>query len=215
MSQEDQLLDSHVKTASDFKTFNFPITFEFKIGTLANDFTAKDATGNTIAYVRQKMFKFKEAVMVYAEESKTNLLYKIEADRIIDFNASYEFTNASGEVLGSVGRKGMKSLWKANYQIFDSEKKPEYNIREENPWTKVFDALFAEIPIAGMFTGYVFNPKFLIETPDGTTIARISKEASFFGRKFKLEQLGELKAGDSERLLLSLMMMLLLERRRG
>ena len=39
--------------------FNFPLDFTFNIGTLANDFTAVDASNKTVAYVKQKMFKFK------------------------------------------------------------------------------------------------------------------------------------------------------------
>ena len=66
-----------------------------------------------------------------------------------------------------------------------------------------------------MFTGYVFNPKYVITDQNGNTIARLTKQPSLFGRNFKLEKLSELQDGDSERLLLSLMMMMLLERRRG
>jgi hypothetical protein len=50
---------------------------------------------------------------------------------------------------------------------------------------------------------------------DGTQVVRISKEASFFGRRFELDKLAEVNDGESERILLSLMMMSLLERRRG
>ncbi len=215
MSNEEQLLDSNFTKKADFKEFEFPMTFEFKIGSLANDFTAKDASGNTIAYVRQKMFKLKEAIKVYSDDTKTSLQYEINADRIIDFNASYEFTNSNGTVLGSVGRKGMKSIWKANYQIFDVNKTPEFSIIEENPWAKVGDVLLCEIPLLGLISGYVFNPKYGVLSTEGTTVARISKLPSFFGRKFKLEKLENFKEGDSERLMLGLMMMMLLERRRG
>ena len=215
MNEQTDILDSSMTKPVDFKEFDFPITFAFKIGTLANDFVAKDASGKTLAYVRQKMFKFKEAIMVYSDESKTNLLYTINADRIIDFNASYSFADSDGKVLGRVGRKGMKSLWKANYEIFDNENKLEYTIGEENPWSKVFDTMLCEVPLVGMFSGYMFNPKYGVTRTDGTTVARLSKEASFFGRRFKMDKLADLEAGDSERMMLALMMMVLLERRRG
>lgn len=215
MTEDTQILDSAFVKPADFKEFSFPITFSFKIGTLANDFVAKDASGHTIAYVRQKMFKFKEAIMVYSNESKQQLLYKINADRIIDFNASYAFTDEDERVIGHVGRKGMKSLWKAHYDIFDDKSQQKFNIREENPWSKVFDALMSEVPVVGIFTGYMFNPKYGVISNDGTTVARLSKEASFFGRRFKMEKLADLQEGDSERIMLALMMMVLLERRRG
>ena len=214
MSTEEHL-DNQITAKSDFKEFEFPIHFQFKLGTISNDFVAKDASGRTLAYVRQKMFRLKEVIMVYSEESKTNLLYQINADRIIDFNACYEFKDSNNLLIGSIGRKGMRSLWKSHYDIFDQHKNNGYSIREENPWSKVGDILFSEIPIVGMFTGYVFNPKYGITDQSGNTIARLTKQPSLFGRNFKLEKLAELQDGDSERLLLSLMMMMLLERRRG
>jgi uncharacterized protein YxjI len=215
MSLTDELLDTNIQENGSFKEFAFPMSFQFKIGTLSNDFTAIDANGTTIAYVRQKMFKLKEAITVYSSSARTNELYKINADRIIDFNANYAFTNPDGEVLGKVGRKGMKSLWKANYQILDINNNTDFEIKEENPWAKVMDALFMEIPIIGKFTGYFFNPKYIVSDTEGNPIARLSKEASFWGRKFKLEKLGELESTKVESVMLSLMMMMLLERRRG
>lgn len=209
----DLLDDSLAETKID--EFNYPLSFEFKIGTLANDFIVKDASGTTVAYVRQKMFKFKEAIQVYTNEQKTKVAYTINADRIIDFNASYSFKNENNEELGKVGRKGMKSLLKANYEVFTHNNDKEFQIKEENPWAKVFDSLLGEVPILSMFTGYLFNPKYIVNSTDGKPAVRLTKEPSFFGRKFKLEKLGELDKKESERIILSLMMMSLLERRRG
>ena len=214
MNQTD-LLDSNFTTKQEFKEFAFPMKFQFKIGTIYNDFVATDADGKTVAYVRQKLFKFKESILIYTEESKANLQYKIDADRIIDFNASYSFTDNTDKFLGRVGRKGMRSLLKANYQIFDENGTHQYSIREENPWTKVFDALLCEIPLLGLFSGYLFNPRYVISSVDGTQVARLSKEKSFFGRTFKLDKISDLQQDDGERMMLALMMMVLLERRRG
>lgn len=215
MSFSDDLLDINIQDKGTFKEFDFPMSFQFKIGTFSNDFNAIDANGNTIAYVRQKMFKLKEAITVYSSSARTNELYKINADRMIDFNANYAFTDVDGEALGRVGRKGMKSLWRANYQILDVSNNTDFEIKEENPWAKVMDALFMEIPVLGIFTGYFFNPRYVVTDIAGNPVARLSKESSFWGRKFKLEKIGELDATKNESVMLALMMMMLLERRRG
>jgi hypothetical protein len=44
---------------------------------------------------------------------------------------------------------------------------------------------------------------------------RLKKEPSFFGRKFRLTQVGEMDADDEDRIVLGLMMMILLERKRS
>ncbi len=212
----DQLLDTEVRNVENtMETFTFPLQFEFKITSIANDFRATDATGKNLGYVRQKMFKFKEAISVFSDESKRDVLYKIDADRVIDFNANYAFTDAGGKHLGRVGRRGAKSILKAHYEVFDTNEEKEFLIQEENPWSKFFDALLGEVPVLGVFTGYFFNPKYIVTRGDGTQVARLSKEKSFFGRRFKLDQLSDMQKGEDERLLLGLMMMSLLERRRG
>jgi len=215
MPIEEDVLDNNAKETKAIKDYAYPLNFQFKVTSLANDFNVKDSNGNSIAYVRQKMFKLKEAISVFSNENRSELLYKINADRIIDFNASYSFTNADEEIIGRIGRKGAKSILKAHYEIFNKDNKQEFVINEENPWAKVGDAVLGEIPVVGMFTGYFCNPRYAIKRVDGTIIARLSKEASFMGRKFKLEKLSELNEGEGERMVLAIMMMSLLERRRG
>ena len=215
MPIEEDVLDNNAKETKAIKDYEYPLNFQFKVTSLANDFNVKDANGNSLAYVRQKMFKLKEAISVFSNENRAELLYKINADRIIDFNASYSFTNADEEVIGRIGRKGAKSILKAHYEIFNKDNKQEFVINEENPWAKLGDAVLGEIPVLGIFTGYFCNPIYAIKRADGTIVARLSKEASFMGRKFQLEKLSELNEEEGERMVLAIMMMSLLERRRG
>jgi len=193
----------------------FPVNFTFNIGTLANDFTATDTTGKSIAYVKQKMFKFKEDIDIYTDETKTKVIYKIKADRWLDFSAAYSFLDENGNEFGKIVRKGWRSIWKAQYEIIDQFQKPQYVISEENGWVKVGDALLGEIPILGFFTGYLFNPSYLVKDDLENPIIRLKKLPSFWGRKFELTKIGTLDNDDDDRIMLGLMMMILLERRRG
>ena len=215
MSTDESILDQGLSTVSNIKEYTFPLQFEFKISSFSNDFIVKNSSGKTLSYVRQKMFKLKEDVSVYSDESKSEILYKISADRWIDFNASYAFKVNNGVLLGRVGRKGRKSLLKAHYEIFDNDGEHDFTISEENPWAKFWDALLSEIPFVGLFSGYMFNPKYIVKDKEDKIVARLSKEKSLFGRRFKLDKLEEIEDLDKERMILSLMMMTLLERRRG
>lgn len=197
------------------KNLQFPIKITFKISTLANDFIVKDANESIIAYVRQKLFKFVEEVIVFSDESKTNQLYTIKANKWLDFNTSYFFTKADGSKVGMVGRKGWASIWKARYEIYDENNAQDLLIREDNAWVKVGDALLKEIPVVNLFSGLMLNPSYSITRPDGTVVVRFKKDSSFFGRKFTVTKLNEFESGEEERIVLSLMMLILLERRRG
>ena len=193
----------------------FPLNFTFKITTISNDFRVNDATGAEVAFVRQKLFKLKEQVQVFNDESRSQLNFTVKANKWLDFSASYVFYDNQERELGRIVRRGWKSLWKSSYDIYDENQKQDFSVNEENPLIKVFDGLFGDIPILGMFTGYFFNPTYLVTRPDGTAIARLSKEKSFFGRRFSVDKLAEFESGEENRLLLGLMMMILLERQRG
>jgi len=193
----------------------FPLQFIFKITTFSNDFIVSDVNGRTINYVKQKMFKLLEEVNVFGEEEQSQHLYTIRANKWLDFSASYAFTNTSGTEIGRVVRKGWASIWKSRYEIYDEKQQQDLIIQEENGWVKVGDAFLGEIPILGLLTGYFFNPSYIVYRPDGKVVVRLKKERSFFGRRFTVHQLDEFEEGEETRIILGLMMMLLLERRRG
>ncbi len=145
---------------------NFPLQLRFKTFAIAPQIVVTNATGALVLYVRQQAFKLKEAVNVYADAAKTRLLYTIAADRVWDFNAQYHVTNTQGARLGSVRRRGMRSLWTAHYEI-EREGRVVFSIREENPWTKVLDGFFGQIPVLGLLAAYLFHPAYLV-APEGS-----------------------------------------------
>ena len=197
------------------KNIQFPVQFTFKIGTLSNDFLVEDAMGNDIGYVRQKMLKLIDEVVVYDNDLKSNILFTIKANKWIDFSTTYTFTNHLSQEIGRIGRKGWASIWKARYEIFDEKVNQDLLIQEENAWVKVADAVLSEIPVLGLFTGYLFNPSYIVTRPDGTEVIRLKKQPSLVGRRFLLEKLNNFEPGEEERVILGLMMMILMERRRG
>jgi len=194
---------------------DYPIKFSFKVSTLANDFTARNAQGHTIAYVKQKMFKLKEAVTVYSDESKTQVLHTIKANKWLDWSAAYSMIDANDREIGKIARKGWRSMWKAEYNIIDQNEQPQYNVKEESVMTRFLDSLLGEIPILGFFTGYLFNPTYNVTNNQGVIVVKLKKMPSFLGKEFELIKTADIDDDDKERVMLGLMMMILLERRRG
>ena len=198
------------------KNLNYPLDFKFKITTLASDFNITDRNGNYVAYVRQKMFRLKEDVIVFSDESRTKELFNIKANQWIDFNASYMMTDLlTGKKFGSLARKGVRSIWKARYDIIDEKDKPIYQINEDNGWIKVFDSFLGEIPILGMLTGYFLNPSYTVKDNAGKEYFRLKKMPSLVGRRFQLARLIDIDDEDESLVVLSFLMMVLLERARG
>lgn len=194
---------------------NYPIDFSFKLLALASQIYIRDSSGNLMGYVKQKLFKLKEDINVFADESQTQQLFNIKADRIMDFSANYRFSDSSGRHLGNIKRKGMRSIWKANYDIFNASGQQVLQIHEENGWIKVIDAVVGEVPVVGMFTGYLFNPAYLIEKMDGTVLMRLAKQPAFFEGKFQLSQQGQSTQEEENLAMLGALTMTLLERSKG
>jgi uncharacterized protein YxjI len=194
---------------------NYPLKLSFKLLALASQIYIRDAQGNLVGYVKQKLLKLKEDINVFADEQQTLHLFNIKADRMIDFSARYNFTDAQGRMLGSIKRKGMRSIFKANYEIYDATGAQVMHIHEENGWIKVADSLIGELPVIGMFTGYFFNPSYIVERMNGTAAARLRKQPAFFEGIFELERVGQLSEEEESRVLLSVLTMTLLERSRG
>ena len=194
---------------------NYPLKLSFKLLALASQIYIRDAQGNLIGYVKQKLLKLKEDINVFADEQQTRHLFNIKADRMMDFSARYNFTDAQGRSIGSIKRQGMRSIFKANYEILDGTGTQNMHIREENGWIKVADSLIGELPVIGMFTGYFFNPSYIVERMDGSPVARLKKQPAFFEGVFGLDRVGHLTEEEETRVLLSVLTMTLLERSRG
>lgn len=193
---------------------NYPLNLTFKIVALAPQLSITDTAGNLHFYVKQKLFKLKEAITVYADAEQRRPLYQINADRVIDFSPRFNITDSQGMPVGAIKRQGARSLWRSHYDILDGDR-VVLTIREENPWTKVIDSLFGNIPVAGMFSGYVFNPAYVMTRPDGSLVMRLQKQPAFLEGKFTIENHGLHDAQEEQRALLGLLTMVLLERSRG
>jgi hypothetical protein len=192
---------------------NYPLQLSFKMISVGPQISVTDASGNLVMYVKQKAFKLKEAVTIFADQAQTMPIYTINADRVIDFSAAYHIADTRGQAIGAVKRQGMKSIWRAEYHISDGGG-PTMIVREENPWRKVLDGVTREIPIVGMFAGYIFCPSYIVTGASDSPVMRLAKQPSFFDTSFKIDALTALDAPTEARVLTSLLMIVLLERHR-
>ena len=193
---------------------NYPLQLRFKLATIGTRVSVTDATGQLVSYVRKKKFRFKEDVGVYADENQRKLIFRIKADRVLDFGASYSVVDSNGKPLGAVRQEGMRSMWRSSYLLSDPTGNNAGLIHEENPWIKVADGLMESIPFGDSLGGLFFNPAYLAEL-GGRTVLRLKKERSVFEGKFTVEKLDDFSEEEEELLLASLIMMVLLERDRG
>jgi uncharacterized protein YxjI len=195
----------------------YPLTLSFKIIALAPQIYIRDAQGQELLYVKQKLLKLKEKIHVFSDSGQSRELYELGADRILDFSPRFTFRDTAGRMVGAVKRQGARSLLKASYEIFGPDDRPVARIEEENAWVKLLDAVIGEIPVIGAFTGYFLNPKYLVvDLTSQRPMLRVTKHRSFLESRFEIERLESTLGETSETAaLLAILVMVLLERERG
>jgi uncharacterized protein YxjI len=164
----------------------YPLNLRFKIAAIASQIYVNDADGNQIFYVKQKLFKLKENIEIYTDSSKTQKLYTVKADRVIDFSPEFILRDSNEVVLGSVKRFGRKSIWKSNYDLKIGQSL-QFKVTETNPWVKVIDSLISEIPLIGLVSAYFFHPEYQVSDQHGQTVASFKKLPALFEGKYTLE----------------------------
>jgi hypothetical protein len=72
---------------------------------LAGKFRVYESGGKLVLFSEQKMFKIREDIRVYSDESKTQEVLMIKARQIMDFSAAYDVVDsATGQMGGALRR---------------------------------------------------------------------------------------------------------------
>lgn len=195
----------------------YPLQLSRKILAASPQLYVTDADGNPVLYVKQKLFKLKEHVEVFTDNTREKKLCDIKANKVIDWSAAYNFSNVEGNRFGGVRRKGMRSLWRAHYEIYpdDDTQSAEFTVREESVFIRFMDSVFSGLPIIGIFAGYFTNPSYIITGSNGNAVMRLKKKPALWEGKFSIESIAETDPQQQIRILVALLMMTLLEQHRG
>jgi uncharacterized protein YxjI len=87
---------------------------------LAGKFRFYDPTGQLVMFSEQKMFKLREDIRVYSDESKTQEVLSIKARQILDFSAAYDVVDtAMNQKVGALRRKGLRSILRDEWEVLD------------------------------------------------------------------------------------------------
>ena len=88
---------------------------------LTGKFRFYDPMGTQVMFSEQKMFRLREDIRVYSDESKTQEVLSIKARQIIDFSAAYDVVDtAMNQKVGALRRKGLRSLLRDEWEVLDA-----------------------------------------------------------------------------------------------
>lgn len=102
--------------------FQFPsYLLRRQVFALTGKFRFYDPSENLVMFSEQKMFKLREDIRVYSDETKSQEVLSIKARQIIDFSAAYDVVDtAYNQKIGTLRRKGWSSMLRDEWQVLDA-----------------------------------------------------------------------------------------------
>lgn len=92
-----------------------------------------DNSEQLVLFSQMKAFKLKEDIRLFGDETMNEELLTIKARSVIDFSATYDVVDTvSGERIGSLRRKGMKSILKDEWVILNPKETEIGFIKEDS-----------------------------------------------------------------------------------
>ena len=92
-----------------------------------------DMNGNLAFFSKQKAFKLKEDIRVFGDQAMTSELLCIKARGVIDLGMTYDVIDSTTQqVIGSLRRKGLKSIIRDSWVINDVNDQEFGTIQEES-----------------------------------------------------------------------------------
>lgn len=89
--------------------------------------------GSLALFAKMKGFKIKEDIRIYADEQMTNEVLAIRTKSIFDISGTYDVRDTTtGETLGALRRKGLKSMIRDEWLILDAQGQEVGKIAEDS-----------------------------------------------------------------------------------
>jgi uncharacterized protein YxjI len=135
-------------------TMNPKLIVEQKITAFANKYAvySTDPSGEKtelIAFAQQKRIAFKEKVTFFSDEAKTQAIFTLRAEKVIDVHGRYLVEDVSGNYIGSFKKEFKQSLLKSTWSILDESGQPTLQIAENSMTLALFRRFGSLIPIVG------------------------------------------------------------------
>jgi uncharacterized protein YxjI len=106
-----------------------------------------DNTEQLVLYSQMKAFKLKEDIALYTDESMQRELLRIKARNVVDFSATYDVHDTeTGEHIGALRRKGLKSILKDEWLILDRHDQEIGKIKEDSTAMALLRRFISIIP---------------------------------------------------------------------
>ena len=151
-----------------------------KITVLTNKYEIRDAatgdeSGQLLAYVEQAKMKIREKISFYSDSAKSQLLFTMRAEKVLDIHGKYLIEDVDGKLLGAIKKDFQKSLFQSSWLVIDTQDRVVFRFEEDNLVVAILRRLSEFIPFVGdliKFFPYHFG---VLNPTDGQSVGRYQK----------------------------------------
>jgi len=139
-------------------------------------FHVRDEQGNTVMFSKQKAFKLREDMTVWADENQSRELLKIKTPQMLDLGATYFVTDSTtGEQVGGLARKWGKSMLRDTWHILGPDQQQIGVLQEKSMAGALLSRFINIIP-----------QKYVIDTMEGGRVVSIKQHFNPFVLKYTM-----------------------------
>ena len=160
-----------------------------------------DTKGEQIAFAEQKRFTFREAITVWANDSRGEVLFTVNAEKILDFHGKFLVKDSEGHLVGYCRKSFKASLLRSTWEVYDTQDQLLFIVKERNHVMALFRRVAQFIPyLSDVAPFFPFN--FTYEK-DGNMVGTHTRIWGRFADQYKQSLGPELERVD-RRLILAL-----------
>ena len=176
-----------------------------KVLTVGNKYWIEDQAGRLLGFSKQKLFKLKEDIRIYTDESMSQELFRIQQQQIMDIWATFAvIDSATNAVLGYIKRKALASTFvRDEWEVY-------------NAYNQLIGGIYEGTGL-GLARKYLpgggLIPEEMTLVLQGQPVARIKQKFKIIGDIWELNCVNVPREFDRRVLLGGLLLMGMIERR--
>jgi uncharacterized protein YxjI len=163
-----------------------------------------DSLGPPFCFVRQKMFKFKEDIRFYTDESRANELLRIKARQRFDPRARYDVAAGDGHKIGEIQKVFGASLLRSTYQMYDAAGNEVAIATEQNLGVALVRRLVGFIPFIENFSDWLPIPYHFVFKRNETVLGSHRRHLWKFMDVYTIDMAGDPERTVDRRLILAI-----------
>ena len=157
--------------------------------------------GERVAFVEQKRFAFREHITVWRNEHKSEVLFTVRAEKVLDVHGKFLVEDEGGHLIGYCRKAFGTSLLRSTWEVYDASDQLLFVAREKSPAVAIVRRILQFVPDIGDFANF-FPFNFIFEQ-GGKVVGSHHRVWGSLADRYALEITDALKTLD-RRLLLAL-----------